>query len=343
MTRMPRRYSSSSPGADDPLGTLLDVEAALARAKAGLGRISEAAAAAINDACQPDRYDFAQLRDFAEEHASIVVPLVERIREQLPEELRDAVHAPATSQDIVDTALMLQARRTLDHLVSGLDHCAGALARLRAQYADAPQLARTLLQPALPTTFGNLLGSWQSGIDDARVRLGSVRDLRLAVQLGGAVGDLHDPELVASLAAELTLGVPERPWHTTRTRIVDLAAALGLTVGVLGKLATDVILLSQAELAELAEGGPGRSSSMPDKRNPARAVQLIALAQRTPGLIATVFAALPQEMHRAAGRWQSEDPVVRELLTLAVQAVRHATVLLDGLQLRPDRMKANLR
>jgi 3-carboxy-cis,cis-muconate cycloisomerase len=343
MTRMPRRYSSSSQRADDPLGTLLDVEAALARAKAGLGRISETAADAINNACQPELYDFAELCDFAEEHATIVVPLVERIREHVPEEHRDAVHAPATSQDIIDTALMLQARRTLDHLVSGLDHCAGVLARLHAQYADAPQLARTLLQPALPTTFGNLLGSWQSGLDDARLRLGSVRDLRLAVQLGGPVGDLDDPELVGALAAELVLHVPERPWHTTRTRIVDLAAALGLTVGALGKVAADVILLSQAELAELAEGAAGRSSSMPDKRNPARAVQLAALAQRTPGLVATVFAALPQELHRAAGRWQSEDPAVRELLTLAVQAVRHATVLFDGLQLRPDRMKANLR
>ena len=343
MTRIPRRYSSSSPGADDPLGTLLDTEAALARAKARLGRISEAAATAIADACRPDRYEFAELRDLAEEHATIVVPLVERIRGHLPQEHHAALHTPATSQDIIDTALMLQARRTLDHLVSGLDHCAGVLARLHNQHGDAPQLARTLLQPARPTVFGNLLGAWQSGIDDARVRLGSVRDLRLAVQLGGPVGDLDDPELVGALAAELTLAVPERPWHTTRTRIVDLAAALGLAVGALGKLGADVILLSQREIGELTESGAGRSSSMPDKRNPARAVQLVALAQRAPGLIATVFAALPQELHRAAGRWQAEDAAVRELLTLAVQAVRHATALLDGLQVHPDRMKANLR
>jgi 3-carboxy-cis,cis-muconate cycloisomerase len=340
---MPRRYSSSSPGADDPLGTLLDTEAALARAKAGLGRIPAAAAQAITEACQPDRYEYNEVRDFAEEHATIVVPLVERIRWHVPEEHRDAVHTPATSQDIIDTALMLQARRTLDHLVPSLDHCAGAVARLHNQYADAPQLARTLLQHALPTTFGNLLDSWQAGIDDARVRLASVRDLRLAVQLGGPVGDLDDPELVAAFAAELTLAVPERPWHTTRTRIVDLATALGLAVGALGKLGTDVILLSQAQIGELTEGSAGYSSSMPDKRNPARAIQLVALAQRTPGLIATVFAGLPQELHRAAGRWQAEDPTVRELLTLAVTAVRHATVLLDGLQVHPDRMKANIR
>ncbi|MGH6654616.1 MAG: lyase family protein [Actinocrinis sp.] len=347
-TREPSRPSSwISQAADDPLGTLLDAEAALVRAKAALGRIPHAAADAVTAATRPQRYDLAALREAAEQHATIVVPLVEAIRAELPRELRDTVHQPATSQDIIDTALMLQAARTLDPLIRVTDHCLDAISSLIDHHGDTPQLARTLLQPALATTFGALLAAWASAIDDARAHLAHVREHGLAVQLAGPVGDLDDPDLVAAFAAQLELAAPDRPWHTVRTRIVDLAAALGLLVGALGKVATDVILLSQTEIGELSEGGAadggGRSSSMPDKRNPARAVQIVALAQRTPGLVATVFAALPQELHRAAGRWQAEDEAVRELLALAVRAAAHASVMLDGLQVHPERMKANLR
>jgi len=343
---MPKRPSSSSavhPLPDDPLRTLLEAEVALARAKAALGRIPRVAAEAIARIAEPERYDFPALREAAFEHATIVVPLVEAIRAQLPAELHGAVHQPATSQDIIDTALMLQAARTLDEILPALERCADALNALRTDYGDAPHLARTLLQPALPTTFGRLLSAWQSGLDDARARLVSVRGTGLAAQLAGPIAELDDPELVSAFAAELGLAAPQRPWHTNRSRVVDLAAALGLTVGALGKIAADVILLSQAEIGELAEGGAGRSSSMPDKRNPARGVQIAALAQRTPGLVATVFAALPQELHRAAGRWQAEDAVVRELLTATREAAEHAAVLLSGLRVDAHRMKTNLR
>jgi 3-carboxy-cis,cis-muconate cycloisomerase len=198
------------------------------------------------------------------------------------------------------------------------------------------------MQPALPSTFRNLLASWQSAVEDARARLAAVQDHSLAVQLGGPIGELDDPELVRAFAAELGLAVPERSWHTVRTRVVDVATALGLTIGALGKIGADVIVLSQREIGELEEGAAGASSSMPDKRNAARSVQLVALAQRGPGLVATVFAALPQELHRAAGRWQSEDAAIRELLVLAGKAAHHAVTLLEGLRVFPDRMKANL-
>jgi 3-carboxy-cis,cis-muconate cycloisomerase len=338
-----QRPSSSTSGADDPLRTLLDVEAALARAKASLGRIPAAAADEITGVAQPELYDFAELCEAAQEHAVIVVPLVEAIRDRLPPPLRAAVHAPATSQDVIDTALMLQAARTLDAILPALGRCAAAIAALDAGYGAAPQMARTLLQPALPTVFGRLLAAWSSGLDDACERLAAVREHGLAVQLGGPVGDLDDPGLVRALAGELGLAAPARSWHTNRTRLADLAAALGLAVGALGKIAADVILLAQAEVAELAEGTPGRSSSMPGKRNPARAVQIAALAQRSPGLVATVFAALPQELHRAAGRWQAQDAAVRDLLAIALEAAGHAAALLDGLQVDIHRMKANLR
>lgn len=344
----PKQSSSNSPaeraGSDaSELGDLLEVEAALARAKAQLGRIPGPVATAIAEQCRPELYDFAQLTEAAEEHATIVVPLVAAIRARLPEECRAAVHTPATSQDLIDSALMLAAARAVAALDAQLNRCENALLTLDNAYGDAPQMARTLLQPALPTTFGNLLGSWLAGLDDASLRLTRVHRESLAVQLAGPVGDLDDPELVDAFAAGLGLAAPARPWHTTRTRIVDLATALGLAVGVLGKIATDVILLSQAEIGELTEGAAGRSSSMPDKRNPARAVQLAALAARTPGLVATVFAVLPQELHRAAGGWQAENAAVRELLAIAGQAGRHAEAMLMGLEVHTDRMKANLR
>ena len=341
MRPMPRRYISPSPWDDDPLGTLLETEAALAKAKARLGRISQAAADAIGHATR-QRYEYNEVRDFGEEHATIVVPLIERLRQQMAEEYHAYLHKPATSQDIIDTALMLQASRNIGLTIPLLDRCVAAVRGLAAEFGETPQRARTLLQPALPSTFGNLLASWQSAVEDACTRLAAVHDHALAVQLGGPVGDLDDPELVRAFATELGLAVPERPWHTVRTRVVDVATALGLTIGALGKIGVDVIVLSQPEIGELAEGALGYSSSMPDKRNPARSIQLVALGQRSPGLIATVFSALPQELHRAAGRWQSEDAVIRELLVLTGKAAHHAVTLLEGLKVFPDRMKANL-
>jgi 3-carboxy-cis,cis-muconate cycloisomerase len=340
----PVSKQSSSPSPRDGFQALLDVEAALARAKAELGRIPGESGAAIAEACRAELYDRDAIAEAALEHATIVVPLVEAIRARLPEELRDTVHRPATSQDIIDSALMLEVARALDLLAPGLEDCTDAIRALKSDHGDTPCLARTLLQPALPTTFGTLLDAWLGGLHDAAVHVFAVREHGLAVQLAGPIADLDDPELVGVFAAELGLAVPERPWHTSRARIAHLAAALGIVVGALGKIAADVILLSQAEIGELAEGGAGgRSSAMPHKRNPARAVQIAALAQRAPGLIATVFAGLPQELYRAPGRWQAEGPVVRELLDLAEEAVEHAQILLDGLRIDPERMKANLR
>lgn len=340
-----RPSSSSSPAesARDEFATLLYVEAALARAKALLGRIPQEAGQEIAEACRAELHDRDAIAEAALEHATIVVPLVESIRAHVPEPLRDAVHHPATSQDIVDSALMLEVARALDLLAPCLEDCADSIRVLKADHGDSPFIARTLLQPAVPTTFGSLLDAWLGGLHDAAVHVFAVREHGLAVQLAGPVGDLDDPDLVAAFAAELGLAVPERPWHTTRSRVAHLASALGIVIGALGKIAADVILLSQAEIGEVAEGGEGgRSSAMAHKHNPARAVQIAALAQRAPGLIATVFAGLPQELYRAPGRWQAEGPVVRELLDLAEAAAEHAEIMLSGLRVDAERMKANL-
>jgi 3-carboxy-cis,cis-muconate cycloisomerase len=326
------------PSGGDWLAALLTVESALARANAATGRIPAESAKLIEAACRPELFDEADLALRTAENATPVPPLVADLRALVPAEAREHVHRPATSQDVLDTALMLLVARAVDAAAPDLDACAVALDRLAAEHAGTPQLARTLLAAALPSTFGRLADTWRGGLAEARAALDRVRADRLAVQLGGAVGDLDDPALVAAFAAEVGLPAPRKPWHTNRIRVGELAAALGLVAGALAKVAGDVLLLAQAEVAEVEEGSPGGSSAMPGKRNSARAVQVVACAHRVPGLVATVFAGLPQELQRAAGRWQAEWQTVGELLALTGAAARHARAMLTGLRVDTDRM-----
>lgn len=326
----------------DWLAALLDVEAALAVAKAALGRIPWRNAKLIVEHCRPDLFDAADIGRRTVSHATPVVPLVEDLRALLPSDVAEAVHTPATSQDIIDSALMLLAARAVDGASADLDVCATALTALAAEHRDTELAGRTLLARALPTTFGRLADTWLAGLTDARAALDRMRRDSLAVQLGGAVGALDDPPLVAAFGAELGLLVPAGCWHTNRIRIAELAAALGMVTGALGKIAGDVVLLAQAEIGELGEGSPGGSSAMPNKRNSARSVQILACAHRAPGLVGSVFAALPQELQRAAGRWQAEWQTVGDLLALTAAAARHGRVLLTELKVDTERMRHDL-
>jgi 3-carboxy-cis,cis-muconate cycloisomerase len=325
----------------DWFAALLDVEAALVSARAEVGRISPAVAKVIVEHARPELFDVPGIAARATAHATPVVPLVEDLRALLPAEAAAVVHKPATSQDIIDSAMMLLAARRIDATVADLDGCDIALRGLVQTHQDTPQLARTLLAKALPTTFGRLAAVWLAGLSDARAALDRVRG-SLAVQLGGPVGALDDPPLLAAFAAQLGLATPESCWHTNRMRIAELAAALGMVTGALGKLAGDVVLLAQAEIGEVTEGSPGGSSAMPDKRNSARSVQILACAYRTPGLVGTVFGLLPQELQRAAGRWQAEWRTVGDLLALTSAAARHGVVLLDELRVDTERMRKTL-
>ncbi|HEX5407564.1 MAG TPA: lyase family protein [Pseudonocardiaceae bacterium] len=326
----------------DWLAALLDVSAALVVAKAALGRIPWQSAKLIVEHCRPDLFDAADIGRRTAAHATPVVPLVEDLRALLPADVAQAVHTPATSQDIIDSALMLLAARAIDGVTADLDVCASALLHLAAQHQNTELAGRTLLARALPTTFGRLVDTWLAGLTDARAAVDRVRRDSLAVQLGGPVGTLDDPALVSAFAAELGLLVPANCWHTNRIRIAELAAALGMVTGALGKVAGDVVLLAQAELGELGEGTPGGSSAMPNKRNSARSVQILACAHRVPGLVGTVFAALPQELQRAAGRWQAEWQTVGDLLALTGAAARHGRVLLTELKVDTERMHDDL-
>jgi 3-carboxy-cis,cis-muconate cycloisomerase len=326
--------------------SMLEVEAALAAAAAAGGVIPAAAAAEIAVACREVRVDVDDIGRQALGAGNPVVPLVAALEGRLSASARPHLHRGATSQDILDTALMLLARRALGAIVDDLGGCGEACAALAATHRDTPMAARTLLQQALPTTFGLRAAGWMVAVDEARLGLERVRGHRLAVQLGGAAGTLAalgdaGLDVARRLAAELGLGEPLLPWHTDRVRVAELAAALGTAAGVLGKVAVDVVLLAQTEVGEVREA-EGASSALPQKRNPVNAVLTAAAARRAPGLVATVLAAMPQEHERAAGAWHAEWDTLRDLLRVTGGAAAHARSMLAALRVDPERMRANL-
>ena len=328
------------------LRAMLDAEVGLARAGARAGLVPQEALEAIEQAATPDRFDAAGIFRRAADSATPVVPLLADLRAALPQELRGYLHLGATSQDIVDSALGLVASRAMAPILDSLGGATEQLARLAQAHRDTVHIGRTLLQRAEPTTFGAVCAGWLTAIAQARSSLRGVREHRLAVQLGGPVGTLarygdQAPEMLRRYAAELGLAEPVLPWHTDRSRVAELAAALGIAAGALGTVALDVVLLSQHEVGEVAEGSPGGSSAMPHKRNPARSVLITAAVHRVPGLVGTVLAGMPQEYQRAAGRWQAEWATVSELLRLTGGAAGHAAALLTELRVYPDRMRAN--
>ena len=325
------------------LQALLDVEAALARACAAGGMIPADAAAAIAGACRAERFDVERIAVAGADAATPVIALVGALRELLPPAVTEHVHHGATSQDIVDTAAMLVARRALPPLAADARAAADAAAGLADVHRDTVAPGRTLLQQALPTTFGLKAAGWLVGIDEALAMLTTVHEAGLAVQMGGPVGD-RDPAVAARVAAELGLADPVMPWHTQRTRPAALAAALGALAGVLAKVARDVTLLAQDEVGEVREvgrAGRGGSSAMPHKRNPVAAVSVLACAQRIPGLVATMLGAMAQEHERAAGAWQAEWGTLSELLRLTGSAAAWSRDLLEGLEVDSQRMRLN--
>lgn len=340
-----------SPAVDAQLGdrawlqAMLDAERALAVAGARVGLIPAAHAEAIAAGCDADRFDAAAIAAGAAAEATPVIALVARLRELVGPEAAGSVHHAATSQDIVDTAAMLVARRALGPALEKADRAIVALAELADAHRDTPQLGRTLLQPAVATTFGAACAARMVAVLDATSRLDDVLGDRLTAQLGGAAGTLapagdRAAALIAAYAAELRLAEPVTPWHTTRGRVAELAAAAGVLAGELGAVAQDLVLL--AGFGEVADAAAGGSSSMPHKQNPARAVLAVACTHRVPGLVGTVLAGMPQELQRAGGRWQAEWGTLTELIGLLGGAAAHTAAALDGLVVRADVMAAHL-
>ncbi|WP_415937716.1 3-carboxy-cis,cis-muconate cycloisomerase [Streptomyces sp. 039-1] len=332
------------------LRALLDAEAALTRAQASLGLAPAEAAAAVSEAAAGAAFDVASIALRARSGGNPVIPLVADLTAAVAAEHGPYVHRGATSQDILDSATMLVAARTLDVLLGDLDRTARALARLAREHRDTVLPGRTLTQHAVPTTFGLKTAGWRSLVLDARDRVRTVRS-SLPAQLGGAAGTLaaftvfgadDTRELTAAYARELGLAAPVLPWHTLRTPVADLAGALAFTAGALGKTAVDVLTLSRTEIAELAEGSGGGSSAMPHKANPVRATVVAAAARRAPLLAATLYGALTAEDERPAGAWHAEWEPLRDLLRLVGGAAAQAAELTEGLRVDSAAMREHL-
>ncbi|WP_043671613.1 3-carboxy-cis,cis-muconate cycloisomerase [Streptomyces xylophagus] len=332
------------------LRALLDAEAALTRAQAALGLAPAEAATAVTAAADVDRFDVRSLAERARGGGNPVIPLVADLTKAVGGEYGPYVHRGATSQDIMDTATMLVATRTLDLVLGDLARTEQALARLAADHRDTAMPGRTLTQHAVPTTFGLKAAGWRSLVLDARDRVRVVRD-GLPAQLGGAAGTLaaftaYGAEdalaLPAAYTRELGLREPLLPWHTLRTPIADLAGCLAFAAGALGKVAADVLVLCRTEVAEVSEGSGGGSSAMPHKANPVRSTLIAAAARRAPQLAAVLYGSLTAEDERPAGAWHAEWEPLRDLLRLVGGAARDAAELAEGLRVHPDVMREHL-
>lgn len=329
------------------LQAMLDFEAALVLAQAEVGAIPDGAARAIAGHCRAAVFDAQSIAERAVPSATPVIPLVRDLTALVDDSAAPYVHRGATSQDVLDTAAMLIAARALDAILADLYGAAAECARLAREHRTTLLIGRSLLQQALPTTFGRKCAGWLVALIDAITVLRRVRHERLAVQLGGPAGTLASlgpagTRVVGAVARRLGLAEPLLPWHTDRSRIGELAGALGTASGTLGKIAWDVELHAQTEVGELTEGAAGGSSAMPHKQNPAGSVLVTAATKRVPGLVATLLASMPQEHERAAGSWQAEWETLTDLLRLVGSAAAGTRKVLSGLRVHTDRMRRNV-
>jgi 3-carboxy-cis,cis-muconate cycloisomerase len=332
---------------------VLDFEAALARAEARVGVIPGSAVAPIAAACRADLYNIAALADATALAGNPAIPLVKALTARVKAADADAarfVHWGATSQDAMDTALVLQLRAALAVLDADLAALAATCRSLAEQHRHTVMVGRTWLQQALPITFGLKAAGWYGAVVRHRQRLAELRPRLLALQFGGAVGTLaalggQGVAVAEALAEELDLALPELPWHGQRDRVVELATLCGLITGSLGKIARDVSLLMQTEIGEAFEpaaAGKGGSSTMPHKRNPVGAAAVLSAANRVPALVAGLLAGMVQEHERGLGGWHAEWQALPEALSLTGGALSQLNTLLAGLDIDATRMRANL-
>ncbi|MFJ6651161.1 lyase family protein [Microbacterium sp. NPDC091313] len=340
---------------------LVAAEVALARAYATLGLADPGTAAAVSDAlgwqgpgrgCSGHGVDAAALAAAGVAGGNPVIPLVGLLRDRVPESARAWIHRGATSQDILDTALVLVAAAAADAILADLARAADALAALAHAHRDVPAAARTLTQHAVPTTVGARIAVWVRSIRRAATRLAAARSA-LPAQLGGAAGTLSAvvadvgadaaAALPSAFADELGLAAAAAPWHTERWPITELGDALVQSIDALGAMAADVATLGRTEIAELAEPSAGGSSAMPQKANPVASVLLRATALRAPQLGATLHLAAGAAVdERPDGAWHAEWAPLRELLRLALGGAAHAVVIAEGLRVDRAAVARNL-
>lgn len=332
---------------------MLDFERALARAQAEVGVIPQDAARAIARACTELSVDPETLAREGKRSGSLAVPLVKALTEHVArDDARAAafVHYGSTSQDVLDTALILCLKPCLTDADGVLATAVRRLAGHARRHAGAVMLGRTLMQPATPITAGLKIARWAAALHRCRLRLAEARERALCIQLGGAVGTL---DALGGKRAGVRNGLAMRlqlhevpAWHDQRDELLRLMSELAIVTGTIGKIARDVALLSQAEVGEMLESAPakgvGGSSAMPHKRNPVACLQALVAAARAPGLMATLLASAAGEHERALGGWQAELVTIPELVDAAGSALDALERIAGGLVVNPERMQANL-
>ena len=328
---------------------MLDVEAALARAQAKLRISPEDAARAITAAARYDNLDPAELAADARNVGYPVVGLVRGLSGATGEH-GGWTHWGATTQDIMDSATVLQVRDGFDVIAADLGRLILALLRQADRHRRTVMAGRTHLQQALPTLFGLKCATWAQPMIRHAARLAELRPRVAQISFGGAAGTLaslgdQGIAVMEGLAAELNLGVPAAPWHVCRDGLAEAVNFLGLLSGSLAKFATDIILLAQTEVAELAEpyvAGRGASSTMPQKRNPIAAEYIVAGTRGVQALVPMMLAAMAQDHERGTGPWQAEALVIPQAFTLAHGALQHAVTIAEGMVVDRARMRRNL-
>ena len=335
------------------LQAMLEFEAALARAEARAGVIPSSAATAIAAKCKAESFDIAALAKAAKLAGNLAIPLVKALTTAVALSDKDAaryIHWGATSQDAIDTGMVLQLREALKLIANDLDGLATGLSKLATKHRSTIVVGRTWMQQALPTTFGAKVAGWLDALTRHRQRLQETQRRVLVLQFGGAVGTRaalgnQGAEVAKILADELRLELPALPWHSHRDRFVEVATTLGLCVGTLGKIARDIALHSQTEIAEISEPsaeGRGGSSTMPHKRNPVTSAAVLSAAARVPGLVSTMLSAMPQEHERGLGGWHAEWETLPDIVRLTAGALHQMAETAPRLEIDAERMKQNL-
>ena len=333
------------------IADMLRVEVALAKVQAALGVIPGDSAEAIAQRASTLQVDMQRLQTGIDNSGVPTIDLIQQLREQVGGEAAAYVHWGATTQDIMDTALVLQIRAALEHVESHLRQLITSLAGLADQHRGTLMAGRTHSQQALPITFGFKVAGWLAPLLRDMQRLNEMKPRLLVVQLGGAVGTLASleddgPRVQAALADELGLHVPLLPWHTQRDTLAELAGWCSLLTGSLAKMAQDVILMAQSEVAELHESDDparGGSSTMPQKSNPIISEVIIAAARTNAALLSSMHQALIQEHERATGGWQMEWLALPQMIILTGAALNKAAFLGDNLVVDAAQMRRNVK
>jgi len=338
---------------DSYLQTMLDFEAALAHAEANSGIIPSSAANAIAAKCRAELFDKQKLGEAASLAGNLAIPLVKQLRASVAADNKDAagfVHWGATSQDAIDTALVLQLRDALALISGDLENLCARLAKMADQHRLTPIVGRTWMQHAVPSTLGIKFAGWLDALVRHRERFRQMQNRCLVLQFGGAAGTLaslgsRGGLIARHLSEQLKLPLPQIPWHSHRDRLSEIATTLGLLTGTLGKIARDISLHMQTEIDELrepSEEGRGGSSTMPHKRNPVACAMILAAAIRVPGLVATMLSAMAQEDERGLGGWHAEWETLPEIVCLTAGAMHYLANIVPRLEIDVKRMRENL-